>query len=297
ARTLLGADGAGSAIRRAMQQQLGVQASEEMLGHAYKELTIPPDLAGRHQMEPEALHIWPRGGFMLIALPNLDGSFTVTLFLPREGDPGFDQLADADRLTAFFRTHFADVVDKLPTLVEDFFTNPTGSLGTVRCRPWHHEGRVLLLGDAAHAIVPFHGQGMNCAFEDCLVLDRCLDAADGDWVRAFADYDQLRKLDADAIADMALENYVEMRDSVRDPGFRLRKELGFELERRYPDRFIPRYSMVMFHHLPYAEAQERGAVQARILKSLTEGVENLSDVDWNEADRLVNADLPVMPGD
>jgi kynurenine 3-monooxygenase len=228
---------------------------------------------------------------MLIALPNLDGSFTVTLFLAREGPDGFERLTTPSAVRSFFERHFADAVPLMPDLAEDFFANPTGRMVTVRCEPWHAEGRVLLVGDAAHAIVPFHGQGMNAAFEDCNELDRCLDSCGGDWSRAFAEFARVRKPNAEAIADMALENYVEMRDAVRDPRFQLQKALAFELERRHPGVFIPRYSMVMFHHVPYAEAQRRGAIQQRILEALTARASRLDDVDLEAADHLIERDL------
>ncbi|HET6725732.1 MAG TPA: NAD(P)/FAD-dependent oxidoreductase [Gammaproteobacteria bacterium] len=292
---IIAADGAGSIVRRALMQATGEQTDEAILDHAYKELSIPPDANGRHRMDPAALHIWPRGGYMLIALPNLDGSFTVTLFLAKDGEPGFNTLTTASAVEAFFREQFSDAASLMPELAELFFSNPTGMLGTVWCPRWHDGGRVLLLGDAAHAIVPFHGQGMNCAFEDCLLLDEALERHAGDFSRAFADFAASRKPDTDAIANMALENYVEMRDSVRDPGFQLRKEIGWQLEARHPDRFVPRYSMVMFRTLPYAEAYERGRVQQDILMRLSEGIDSADDVDWKAADSLVTERLVRIP--
>jgi len=221
-------------------------------------------------MEPHALHIWPRGGFMLIALPNTNGSFTATLFLARSRAGGFDSLTSADRVRALFHSQFPDAMRLMPHLVEEFTTHPQGQLGTVYTHPWHIGGQVLLLGDAAHAIVPFHGQGMNAAFEDCLVLDGLLDRHDS-WGTLFEDFERSRLPNTAAIAQMALENYVEMRDTVRDPTYLRRKALAMELERRFPDRFIPRYSMVMFHpEISYAEALRRGAVQERILAELDE---------------------------
>jgi kynurenine 3-monooxygenase len=289
---VIAADGAGSVIRDALMARPGAQVTEDVLPHDYKELTIPPAADGGHALEKNALHIWPRGGYMLIALPNLDGSFTVTLFLPHAGDgDSFAALTTPRAVLDFFERAFPDAVPLMPDLVESFFVNPTGRMVTVRCAPWHEEGRALLIGDAAHAIVPFHGQGMNAAFEDCNELDRCLDAHDGDTSRAFAQFTALRKPDAEAIADMALENYVEMRDAVRDPRFQLQKALAFELERRHPGVFIPRYSMVMFHHIPYAQAQRRGALQQRILDVLTENARALDEVDLDRADRLVETEL------
>jgi len=221
---------------------------------------------------------------MLIALPNLDHSFTVTLFLPDEGSPGFAQLDTPDAVVAFFETDFPDALPLLPDLRTAFFENPTGELGTVRCAPWHLGDQLCLVGDAAHAIVPFHGQGMNCAFEDCLAMDACLEETGGDWAATFERLNARRKKNADAIADMALENYVEMRDSVRDPGFLLRKQVAFELERRHPSRFVPRYSMVMFRDdLGYSDAQERGRIQAGILAEITRGKQTLEACDLDLA--------------
>lgn len=295
---LIATDGAGSPTRQAMQAHLNMDVNEDILGHGYKELTIPGTSEGGWRMDTDALHIWPRGGHMLIALPNLDGSFTVTLFLPYKGDPSFDTIGeDPERIRNFFRTHFADAMERMPTLVDDFLSNPLGKLGTVRCPHWRVDDFALLLGDAAHAIVPFHGQGMNCGFEDCRELDRALEEADGDWGRAFELTEQRRRPNAEAIADMALENYVEMRDSVRDPVFKLKKQLGWQLEDRYPDRFIPRYSMVMFHHLPYAEAQSRGRIQAEIMDELLKDANSLDQVDMERVETLIHEKLlPVDEG-
>jgi len=292
----IGADGAGSELRKALMALPGHAASEDLLAHGYKELSILAGGLGRHRMEAGALHIWPRGGYMLIALPNHDGTFTVTLFLPNEGEPSFASLATPADVHRFFAAEFPDVAAKIHALEKSFFANPTGALGTVRCHPWHLDGRALLLGDAAHAIVPFHGQGMNCAFEDCLELDRCLDECGGDWARTFALFYQRRKPNADAIADMALENYVEMRDSVRDPGFLLRQRVAFELEKRFPARFAPRYALVMFRDdVPYAEAQRRGRIQEEILRQLTDGVDDVGAIDFALAGRMIAARLEPLP--
>lgn len=283
----IAADGGGSAVRHAMQEHLGVKVVEDILGHGYKELSIPATPDGRHQMEREALHIWPRGRHMLIALPNLDGSFTVTLFLANQGDPSFESLREPAALKQFFAGNFPDALKLIPDIETEFYQHPTGMLGTVRCPSWHADGNVSLLGDAAHAIVPFHGQGMNCAFEDCMILDQCLERHGSNWETVFSEFETLRQPDANAIADMALENYIEMRDVVRDPKFHLQKEIGFLLEERHPGVFVPRYSMVMFHHLPYAEAQRRGAIQQDILDQLTANARNIDEVDMNLADALV----------
>lgn len=289
---IIAADGAGSVARHALAAQCGIDNREEILGHAYKELSIPPAPDGGWRIEREALHIWPRGGYMLIALPNTDGSFTVTLFLAREGTPSFASLANRDAVEDFFRREFPDARAVMPGLQEDFAANPVGMLGTVRCAPWHHADRLLLLGDAAHAIVPFHGQGMNAAFEDCDVLMRLLDEHGPDWGALFRRFSELRKPDAEAIADMALENYVEMRDSVRDPKFHLQKAVGWELERRLPGVFIPRYEMVMFHpEIRYSEAQRRGAIQKALLAEVTAHAERLEDVDLDRAENLARERL------
>ena len=298
--SVIAADGAGSVIRRTLVERSLIEAREDLLAHAYKELNIAPDAAGRHRIEREVLHIWPRGGFMLIALPNLDGSFTVTLFLPREGDPSFAVLRDPASVEAFFEREFPDTVPLLEDLTGTFESNPTGILGTVYAEPWHHADKVLLIGDAAHAIVPFHGQGMNAAFEDTRLLAGRL-APGADVAAVFAAFSRERKPDADAIAAMALENYIEMRDTVRDPGFALRKALGFELERRCPGRFVPRYSLVMFHHLPYAEVKRRGEIQAALLAEFTHGRDSLDTIDIGAAERAVRErlepfDPAALPG-
>lgn len=293
----LAADGGGSAVRQAMHRRLGVPVVEDILPHGYKELSIPAAANGGHRMEREALHIWPRGRHMLIALPNLDGSFTVTLFLANQGEPSFASLQEPAALTAFFAQNFPDALKLIPDIQTEFYHHPTGMLGTVRCPTWHVNGTALLLGDAAHAIVPFHGQGMNCAFEDCLILEQCLQTHGDDWNTVFTEFQSLRQPDATAIAEMALENYVEMRDVVRDPKFHLQKKLGFLLEERHPGIFVPRYSMVMFHHLPYAEARRRGDVQQQILDQLTVKATRLEDVDLALADALVLQSLNRITGD
>ncbi|MDX1459852.1 MAG: NAD(P)/FAD-dependent oxidoreductase, partial [Xanthomonadales bacterium] len=291
---LIAADGAGSAIRQAMERVTDLGVSEELLDHGYKELNIPPDEQGRFQLDPHALHIWPRGGFMLIALPNADRSFTLTLFLPNEGKPSFSRLGEWPAQQAFMQAHFPDAVPLIAELEQEFSDNPVGLLGTIRCRKWHLDGRAVLLGDAAHAIVPFHGQGMNAAFEDCTALMDCLDKEDRDWSELFADFQAMRRDNANAIADMALENYLIMRDAVRDPGFLLRKALEHELERRHPNRFVARYSLVMFHRVPYAECYRRGEIQERILAQLLEGCETLNDVDFDRACQLIEQQLEPL---
>ena len=289
---LIGTDGSASAVRGAIVEEVRGEVVEEPLGHGYKELSIPAAPGGGFRIEKHALHIWPRGEYMLIALPNADGSFTATLFLPVGGPESFETLRTPDDVRGLFARRFADAVPLMPALAQDFFANPTGHLETIRCRPWFFRD-ALVLGDAAHAIVPFHGQGMNAAFEDCDALDGLLADPDEGWSEIFAAFEALRRPDADAIAAMALENYVEMRATVREPLFQLRKEISFRLEERHPRRFIPRYSMVMFHRIPYAEARRLGAIQAGILEELTRDVRRVEDVDFGLADRLIGERLPV----
>jgi kynurenine 3-monooxygenase len=291
---VLGTDGAGSEVRRALAANGAITAREELLDHGYKELTLSAR-DGEFALHANALHIWPRGGFMLIALPNPDRTFTATLFLPQRGEPSFASVGP-EQARAFFEREFADAVPLIPKLERDYKEHPVGLLGTVHCRPWSFANRVLLVGDAAHAIVPFHGQGMNAAFEDCAALDELLGRHRSergyDWPAIFAAFEADRAPNARAIAEMALENYREMRDEVRDAKFELRAALSFELERRFPGRFIPRYSMVMFHpEIPYAEAQRRGARQAQILHELSGSIESLAQVDFARAATLVDQAL------
>jgi kynurenine 3-monooxygenase len=293
---LVGADGGGSAVRHAMQRVQDIGVSEELLDHGYRELTIPAAEDGGFAMDPNALHIWPRGGFMLIALPNSDGSFTVTLFLANRGAPSFDSLREWPVQEHFCRSQFPDAFPLMSWLREDFEENPVGLLGTVRCRQWHLDGIAVLLGDAAHAVVPFHGQGMNAAFEDCIELAGLVEDGERDWADVFSEFQRNRIDNANAIADMALENYAIMREAVRDPGFLVRKALEHELERRFGDRFIGRYSLVMFHRLPYAEVYQRGQVQEKLLDGLLEGVESLTDVDFEAAGRLIADQLEPIQG-
>jgi len=296
-RPLLATDGAGSLMRRLMAAAGLIDAHEAGLDHGYKELSIPAGRNGRHQMAPDALHIWPRGNFMLIALPNTDGSFTATLFLSKLGVVSFETLMSPCAIERFLSTHFPDVRRLMPDCVAEFQENPVGFVGTVHARPWHVQGMAALVGDSAHAIVPFHGQGMNCCFEDCVEFDACT-ARNAAWESVFADFSAARKPNTDAIAAMALENYLEMREHVADPKFRLQQTLALELERRHPQRFIPRYSMVMFHHeISYRTALERGMVQARLLVELTAQAASLADIDYERADREINLRLDPIPRD
>lgn len=283
ATTIIAADGAGSAVRRALERRQLCQSTEDPLAHDYKELAIPARPDGTHRMDPHGLHIWPRGEFMCIALPNADGSFTATLFMPSQGPVSFASLRDASAVRAFFTTQFPDLLALVPDLEAQFAQHPQSGLATLHCWPWH-TGSTLLIGDAAHAIVPFHGQGLNSGFEDCILLDRLLAQHDTP-AAAFREYERVRRLDTDAIAQMALENYLEMRDTVRRPDFAQRRALALELEQRHPRQFIPRYSMVMFHpEISYSEALHRGQTQERILDAIVaEGV----TADSPRADALI----------
>ena len=291
---LLGADGAPSNVRKSFEENGVKGVSFDLLTHSYKELTIAASQTGNFLIEKNALHIWPRGEYMLIALPNLDASFTVTLFLPTKGNLSFESLTTKESVEQLFNDKFKDASQIIPNLADMFFTNPTGMLGTIRCQQWNYKN-ALLIGDAAHAVVPFHGQGMNCGFEDCSELNALLDQYDDDWQKVMKVYTDARKDNANAIADMALENYIEMRDSVRDPKFHLKKAIAFELEKQFPSLFIPRYSMVMFHHIPYAQAKSRGAIQSQILTTLSKGIENVKDLDIIFAEKLIKQGLTVLP--
>ena len=287
-------DGAGSIVRRHLMARGLTMVREERLDHGYKELTIPA-VAGEFALDPNALHIWPRGGFMLIALPNLDKSFTATLFLANQGTHSFASLASAAATKVFLAEQFPDLGEFVPSFLSQFSKNPRGSLGTVHVSSWHHRDRVLLLGDAAHSIVPFHGQGMNAAFEDCAAFDGLLDRHD-DWSELFAEFERIRRPNAAAIAQMALENYLEMRDTVLDPKFRRTKAISLELEDKFPDRFVPRYSMVMFHpEISYDEALRRGAIQSGILDELDAHRDPTGAVDAPLAEKLVNERLTILP--
>jgi len=265
---VIGVDGAFSAVRASMQRNIdNFQYDESYLAHGYKELTIPPATDGSWRMEKNALHIWPRKSFMMIALPNPDGSFTCTLFWEFEGPRSFATTKTDDDVRRFFGEEFPDAVPLMPTLLEDFKNNPTGSLVTIRCAPWYYRDKVCLLGDAAHAVVPFYGQGMNAAFEDCVVLDECLDKFPDNRERAFAEYFSRRKKNADALADLAIGNFIEMRDKTASRTFRAKKKLDHLLEATLPGMYLPLYTMVTFTRIPYAQAARRARLQDRILYS------------------------------
>ena len=293
---VIAADGAGSAIRGEMLKLPRFNFSQQYLDYGYKELTIPAAPDGGHVFETHALHIWPRGTFMLIALPNIDGTFGCILFLPFEGATSFAALDTEAKLHTFFKTQFPDALELMPDLGENFFANPTGAMVTIKCSPWHVDGKALLLGDAAHAIVPFFGQGMNCAFEDCTYFLELLDRLGPNWPALFSEFEKSRKADTDAIADLAIENFVEMRDRVADPRFLLRKKVELELEKKYPGTFVPKYAMVTFHRTPYSVAAARGAIQDRMLGELCDSVERVEDIDWHKAETLVHRELTPLAG-
>ena len=288
---IIGTDGSASALRVSMLSTPRFNFSQNYLEHGYKELTLPPAPDGTFQLDQHALHIWPRNAYMLIALPNTDGSFTCTLFLPFEGEVSFASLASPQHVSDFFHRQFPDVAPLIPNLVDTFFSHPTGALVTIKCAPWHIADKILLLGDAAHAIVPFYGQGMNCAFEDCSYLDQCIAQYGPDWEQIFFTYERLRKQHTDAIADMALAHYIEMRDRVADAKFLLQKQIELELEKRYPETFIPQYALVTFHRTPYAVARDQGARQERILQELSASIDTIDALDWDTADRLITSEL------
>lgn len=270
---IFGADGAFSAVRGSMQFTDRFDYAQDYIDHGYKELTIPPGPNGTWLMEKNALHIWPRKSFMLIALPNTDGSFTCTLFLEYEGDPSFEKLQTEADVRRFFEHYFPDATALMPTLIEDFFNNPTSSLVLIRCKPWVYNHKIALIGDAAHALVPFYGQGMNCGFEDCSVLIHFLDqhTQNGipDWTTILDLYQQNRIPDANAIAELALRNFIEMRDLVADPDFILRKEIEKRLNLQYQDRYIPLYSMVTFSpQLRYSDALRIGKLQDQLFAKI-----------------------------
>jgi kynurenine 3-monooxygenase len=288
---VFGSDGSASALRAALETEV----EQSWLDFGYKELTIPPAKGGGFSLEPHALHIWPRKNFMLIALPNLDGSFTCTLFLPFAGEASFAAIEGAEASERFFAATFPDAHALLPGLGKALEEAPLGRMVTVKCARWSR-GAALLIGDAAHAIVPFFGQGMNAGFEDCTVLLEVLDRAP-DWTRAFAEFSALRKPDADAIADLAVENFVEMRDKVADPEFVLWKEVESELSRRFPGEYLSRYQLVTFTRVPYRVALEAGRIQLELLRDLLRGRARAEDVDYSRAGQLVRERLgPLLQG-
>ena len=269
---IFGTDGAGSVLRKSyyLEKKFLFSFSQNYLTHGYKELSILPTETGDFKTYKNALHIWPRGNFMLIALPNLDGSFTVTLFLSHEeGEYNFSNLTTSEIITEFFQKEFPDALKLMPNLIDDFFDNPTSALGTVKCSPWHYKGNTLLMGDAAHAVVPFYGQGMNASFEDVVEFDQILDKHEGNWELVFKEYEKTRKKDTDAIADLAIDNFFEMRDHVSNPIFQKKRKLEMALEQHFPDEYSSKYSLVTFNeNIGYNEAMTRGRAQDKAILNM-----------------------------
>ncbi|PSR15169.1 MAG: kynurenine 3-monooxygenase [Bacteroidetes bacterium] len=288
---LIGTDGAGSAVRRSMMAQstkLLFNFSQHFLRSGYKELSIPPTTTGGYRIEKNALHIWPRGAYMMIALPNEDGSFTVTMFHPYEGEAGFNTLDTPAKVRAFFATHYADVLPHLIDLDADYAANPVGTLGTIKCYPWEAYGKSLIMGDAAHAIVPFYGQGMNAAFEDVRVFDELIDEFDGNWAQIFHAFSEHRPTNTNAIADLAIDNFTEMQDKVDDEDFIKKRRLEMILEDRFPD-YYSKYSLVTFKpELSYAEAMSKGRRQDEFLLDLVSR-EEVDHLDLEAVLRAVQA--------
>ena len=269
ATVIFGGDGAGSSLRKSYvsERKFLFSYSQDYLNHGYKELEIPADTNGKHQISKGHLHIWPRGDFMLIALPNMDGSFTVTLFLSYdEGEFNFENLTTEEKITEFFEKEFPDALALIPNIKEEFINNPTGPLGTIKCSPWSYQDKTLLIGDSSHAIVPFYGQGMNASFEDVFVLDEILNKDLGDWKSIFKAYQKARKHDTDAIADLAIDNFHEMKDHVANPLFKEKRIIEMNLEKTFPSQYSSKYSLVTFNeHIGYNEAMKRGRAQDKAL--------------------------------
>ena len=283
---ILGVDGSGSAVRDAMIEQGGLNHVFKPLDHCYKELTIPPGANEKYQLNPNALHIWPREEFMLIALPNIDSSFTCTLFLPTRGTISFSTVSTDDEIVHLFNKYFPDAITLIPDLISEFKNNPTGNLGSIYCDPWHFEDKAVILGDAAHAVVPFFGQGMNASFQDCSILNKLIEKYKSNWGLIFSEFSKLHVKNGHAIVDMALENYVEMRGHVNDPGYKKRRQLELKLERMFPEEFIPRYSMVSFHQIEYSEVYTRGEKQFNILEKILNNYD-IAEVDKKTAKKFM----------
>jgi kynurenine 3-monooxygenase len=286
---LFGADGAFSAARLNMQLNTDrFEYNQHYIDCGYKELIIPPGENNSFKMEKNALHIWPRGSFMMIALPNPDGNFTCTLFLPFQGDKSFSKLQTREQVKTFFENEFPDAISLMPSYLDDFFSNPTSSLVTVKCFPWVFNNNIALIGDAAHAIVPFYGQGMNCGFEDCVVLNELIEKHSEDWDKILPEYQLLRKPDGDAIADLAIANFVEMRDKTADPKFLLQKKIEARFSEKYPEKWIPLYSMVTYSpHIRYSTALKTGIRQQEIMDKIMELSEIENKWDSEEVERKI----------
>ena len=272
---LIGADGAFSAVRSKMTRRNRQQYSQHFIEHGYKELLIPANEDGTHKLEKNALHIWPRGNFMLIALPNLDGSYTCTLFAPYEGEESFEELNNNEDVKKYFKKIFPDFVTLIPDLCEQFFSNPTSSMAIMRTYPWHVDDKSILIGDAAHATVPFYGQGMNAGFEDCRILDELLDKHNNNFKTCFKEYSQVRKPNGDGVQDLSMHNFIVMRDKTADTKFLLQKKIEQKFAQQYPEKWVPLYSMVSFSNIPYSEAWQVGMKQEKMMQSIM----NISNIN------------------
>ncbi len=297
ANVIFGSDGAGSSLRKSYmtERKFLFSYSQNYLNHGYKELEIPADILGNHQISKEHLHIWPRGDFMLIALPNMDGSFTVTLFLSYdEGEFNFDNLISEEKITEFFEKEFPDALALIPNIKEEFINNPTGPLGTVKCSPWSYQDKTLLIGDSSHAIVPFYGQGMNASFEDVFVLDEILNKDLEDWEAVFKAYQKARKHDTDAIADLAIDNFHEMKNHVANPLFKEKRKIEMDLEKTFPKQYSSKYSLVTFNeHIGYNEAMKRGRSQDKALLNLISGDEVNTHLDMEKEELRIILDKVI----
>ncbi|MFK7757091.1 MAG: FAD-dependent oxidoreductase [Flavobacteriales bacterium] len=288
---ILGTDGAFSAIRQRLMKTDRFNFSQTYLGHGYKELRIPANADGTHKIDKHSLHIWPRGQYMLIGLPNLDGSFTLTLFFPYDGEVSFNALDTDEKVMAFFNETFADAVALIPDLLKDYNENPTASLVTVRCNPWHYQDKVCLMGDASHAIVPFYGQGMNSGFEDCTVFNNFFEQDDWEWGEVFSQFSEKRVSEANAISELALRNYVEMRDLTANEQWLLQKKIERKITTKHPDKWLPLYSQVTFSHTPYDVALANGELQDAIMKRVMDRPDIADVWDSEEVENAVLEEL------
>ena len=285
---VIGCDGSASILRKSIVEKANIQYVKKPLGHGYKELTIPPLKSGKFRIEPNALHIWPRGNHMLIALPNNDCSFTCTLFFPMTGTKSFETVKTKKDILDLFQSQFHDAIKLIPNLMEDFQKNSTGDLASVYCKPWHLGDKALLIGDAAHAVVPFFGQGMNASFQDCSTLAKLMGQNKNDWKTIFNTFSSVQVENGHAIADMAIENYLEMRDHVNDTEYKKRRNVELKLERMFPAQFIPRYSMVSFHQIPYAEVYQRGGKQFKIIGDVLKADPSGQSIDKDMVEKMMS---------
>ncbi len=288
---IIGTDGAFSAVRLRLMKTDKFNFSQKYLEHGYKELHIPANADGTHKLDKHSLHIWPRGQFMLIALPNIDGSFTLTLFFPYDGEVSFNSLDTDEKVMDFFQKTFPDTLPLIPDLLKDYNENPTASLVTVRCSPWHYQDKICLMGDASHAIVPFYGQGMNSGFEDCTVFNDLFEQDDWEWDQVFSQFSAKRAPEADAISELALRNYVEMRDLTANEQWLLQKKIERKITTKHPDKWLPLYSQVTFSHTPYDEALRNGELQDAIMKRVMDRPDISKVWDTEEVEQAVLNEL------